>query len=67
MYVNTHMRVCVCHNLTVSSVQHCAVQLQSAQRDLIFRVLGIVPQCSTCRSLVHSVAQLALTDLKRDP
>ena len=66
MYVNTHMRVCVCHNLTASTVQHCAVQLQSAQPQLIFRVLGKRPQCSACRSLVHSVAQLALTDLKRD-
>jgi bacterioferritin-associated ferredoxin len=61
------MRVCVCHNLTASAVQHCAVQLQSAQSELIFRVLNTVPQCGACRNLVHSVAQLALTDLKHDP
>lgn len=59
------MRVCACNDITVEAIRHTAVQVDSAEAETIFRVLGKRFQCGNCRNLVSSVAELSLKQSKR--
>ena len=54
------MRVCVCNDIDVDHITETARNVDSADAESIFRVLGKRFACGNCRSLVSSVAELSL-------